>query len=191
MPVQRRGLSQRRRPSPGSYYVPDHNMWVKRRVSQVSSIRVVVVRCLPAFTVYVQRVVTLARYGLLYQIGARRPQLVLLPALSSWDPSCGSAAEPEDLDTEHWIGAKQESESLHRYPGTEHSLGNGYDIFFLPAGPRSSAPEYVLKNDLLQALFDVPWNGNLLVVKRGTRKWGSAISITRPEISLIGTVVEE
>lgn len=131
----------------------------------------------------------MARYGLLYQIGAPRPQLVLLPALPSWDPSCGSAAEPEDLDTEHWIGSEQESVSLYRYPGTDQSLGNGYDIYFLRANARAS--EYVQRNDLLEALFDIQWDGNLLVVKRGTRRWGSAISITRPEMHLIGNVVEE
>ena len=138
-----------------------------------------------------QRLATVARYGLLYQIGAPRPQLVLLPALPSWDPASGSAAWPEDLDTEHWIGSKQESVSLYQYPGTSRSLGNGYDIFFLPVETCTRASEYVPTNDLLQALFDVQWKGNLLVVKRGTRRWGSAISITRPEVPLIGTFVEE
>ena len=78
--------------------------------------------------------------------------------------------------------------SLYQYPGTDRSLGNGYDIFFLPT--KAQASEYVQRNDLIEALFDVQWSGNLLVVKRGTKKWGSAISITRPEIHLIGTVVE-
>ena len=139
--------------------------------------------------VFTQRLAALARYGLLYQIGARRPQLVLLPTLPSWDPACGSGAWPEDLDIKHWIGSKQDSVTLYQYPGTERSLGNGYDIFFLPAAGRASA--FVRRNDLLEALFHVQWNGNLLVVKRGTRKWGSAVSITRPEIHLIGNVVEE
>lgn len=79
--------------------------------------------------------------------------------------------------------------SLYRYPGTDQSLGNGYDIYFLRANARAS--EYVQRNDLLEALFDIQWDGNLLVVKRGTRRWGSAISITRPEMHLIGNVVEE
>lgn len=79
---------------------------------------------------------------------------------------------------------------MYEYPGTKCALGNGYDIFFLPAAGRAS--QYPARNDLIYALFDVKWDGNLLVVKRGLRPaWGSAISITRPEIPLIGNFVEQ
>ena len=58
--------------------------------------------------VFTQRLAALVRYGLLYQISARRPQLVLLPMLPLWDLACGSGAWPEDLDTKHF-GLKQDS----------------------------------------------------------------------------------
>ncbi len=136
-----------------------------------------------------KRLLTGARYGLIYQVGARRPQPVLLPIRNDYDPACGSLPWPEDLNVDKWFGRQQRSVTLWEYPGSDTRLGNGFDIFFLTARGRRS--HYGHPNDLVQALFSVDWRGNLLVVKRGCRERGSAVSITRPEIPLIGNFVEQ
>lgn len=125
---------------------------------------------------------------MIYEAGALRPRLVLVPAKDDWDPSSGAAASTEDLDVADWFhGEKAVITSLHSFPGTECHLGNAYDIVTAAADPRASLT--VPENKSLVSLFAVKWPGNLLVVKRARYDRSRVISITASEVSLINAMI--
>ncbi len=78
--------------------------------------------------------------------------------------------------------------SLHYFPGTDCHLKNGYDVFVLACLERSRRVDEL--NLTVQSLFSLRWTGNIIVVKRGFRDRGCALSITPPEVSLINSLVE-
>ncbi|KAH9848479.1 hypothetical protein C2E23DRAFT_739641, partial [Lenzites betulinus] len=135
-----------------------------------------------------QRAIPLARRALLYPVDSLRPRMVLLPSRKDYDPACGCNAWSVDLNTDDWFSGPQTMTTLHHFPGTDCRLKNGYDVFVLGRRERRIKSEGT--NQAVKTLFAVRWTGNIVVVKRGFRDRGCALSITSPEVSLINSLVE-
>ncbi|KAI9058549.1 hypothetical protein FKP32DRAFT_1581860, partial [Trametes sanguinea] len=135
-----------------------------------------------------QRTLPVARHALLYHGELPRPQLVLLPSRFTYDPACGCAAWPEDLDTDSWFKGTHMATSIDYFPGTDCRLKNGYEIFFM--GRRDRRIQRGETNAVLWKLFALKWPGNLIVMKRGFRDRGRTLHITKSEVSLINSLVE-
>lgn len=133
-----------------------------------------------------------AFWGVLYQVGRRHPRSVLVPCNLEYDPACGARPSSDDLDFDKWFCQTPIITELSCFPGTTCWLQNSYDIVFVPQPRRCERirPACSRWNTVLRRLFDVPWRGSLIVVKRGYRDPHSVVHITRREIALINTLVE-
>ncbi|KAI0359244.1 hypothetical protein OH77DRAFT_1395663, partial [Trametes cingulata] len=129
--------------------------------------------------------VPLVRQAVIYEVHSRRPQITLLAPHDEFDPACGAMANTEDLDFADWFDEPDNFviASVECFPGTECWLQNGFDIVTV-ADSRGAEG-----NAAIRALFGIDWIGNLLVVKRGRFDRSRAVSITRPEVSMISALV--
>lgn len=142
--------------------------------------------------------IPLARWGMLYHEDDTRPRLILLPASHDWDPSCGAPACSEDLDMDSWFPRARKIDPVDYFPGTRTHLANGYDIVTLRRASRSDCSLHRSRhgvscqcmNRSLCSLFHIGWSGSVVVVKRAKFRRDRAVSITRPEVSLINAVVQ-
>lgn len=127
---------------------------------------------------------------MIYRITAQSPQLVLLPPREEWDNACGAHASPEDLDTDDWFEKPEETTifSVDCFPGTNCYLRNGYDI--IVAQPRQDENNNAAHNQAIETEMAHFWLGNMVVVKRGCSDRARAVSISRPELSMISALVE-
>ncbi|KAI9057281.1 hypothetical protein FKP32DRAFT_1584107, partial [Trametes sanguinea] len=136
-----------------------------------------------------QRLIPSARRALLYSVECLQPHIVLLPCRDTYDPACGCEVWPEDLDTDEWFTGRQRRVSIRQFPGTDCRLKNSYDIFVLGRSLQQR-PGSRGNNTTTSTLFSLKWTGNIIVIKRGFRDYGTAVNITAPEISLINSLVQ-
>ena len=115
-------------------------------------------------------------------------QLVLVVNDPEWSPSSGAGPAPENLNVKAWMPTDYEVRLIQvdRFPGTTCHLRNGYDICFLDQKASADVP----LNTCLLDLFSIKWHGNVIVFKRGVREFGTAISITAPEIALVSAFLQ-